>query len=240
MLTRLREPLLPLAAAASLALVLIVVVATAAIRLSGGDLGDYLAAVRMTHRASASIATLFIAPAAWLAWRAGRRPLAAAIVLATAFLSILGAATGISPPPLAQAGNLLGGLALAALLAALFRAGTRAASAWPFVPLVVLQVCLGAWLSIFAETLWGWALVVHATLGCALALGAAWLATHLRHALGRFALLVLALAVPASGISAALFDLPLGAALAHSASVVFLLVALSACLTHIKWGAPRF
>ncbi|HEX6267681.1 MAG TPA: hypothetical protein VFZ81_12385, partial [Burkholderiales bacterium] len=106
-----------LLAGAGLALVLVVIAASAAIRLSGQDLGSILPVVRGIHRVSASVAALLIVAAAWLAWRGGRRRLAAAILLVTAGLSVLGAATGISPPPWAQAGNLLGGLLLAALLA---------------------------------------------------------------------------------------------------------------------------
>jgi hypothetical protein len=114
-----RERALRALAAGSLALVLVVIVASAAIRLSEQDLGAWMPLVRGTHRASASLATLLILAVSWLAWRAGRRALAAGILVLTVALSILGAATGISPPPAAQAGNLLGGLALAALLARL-------------------------------------------------------------------------------------------------------------------------
>ena len=90
-------------AAASLLLVLVVIIASAAIRLASQDLGSWLPVVRATHRFSASLATLLILAVAIMAWRGERRALAAAIVLVTAFLSVLGAATGIGPPPWAQA-----------------------------------------------------------------------------------------------------------------------------------------
>jgi heme A synthase len=206
-------------AGASLALVLVVGAASAAIRLSAQDLGAYLPLVRATHRVSASLATLLILAAGVLAWRDGRRRLAAAIVLVTLGLSVLGAATGIGPPPWAQAGNLLGGLLLAALLAALLAKGKLRLHAALF--LVAVQACLGAWIAIFAEELWTPVMLLHAVLGLGLAAGAAWLGAKQ----GRPLLLLLALAVPASGAASALLGLPLGATLAHSASVALLVCA---------------
>lgn len=206
-------------AGASLALVLVVIVASAAIRLSGQDLGAYLPLVRGTHRVSASLATLLILAAGLLAWRDGRRRLAAAIVLLTLGLSALGAATGIGPPPWAQAGNLLGGLLLAALLAALLGRGEWRVH--PVLLLVAIQACLGAWIAVFAEELWTPVMLAHALLGLGLAAGAAWLGARQ----GRLLLLLLAPAVPASGAASALLGLPLGATLAHSTSVALLLCA---------------
>jgi hypothetical protein len=203
-------------AAASLALVLVVIAASAAIRLSGQDLGAWLPAVRLTHRLSASLATLLIVVSAVLAWRGGRRSLAVALVLVTAFLSVLGAATGVSPPAWAQAGNLLGGLLLAALLSALLapKAPPRKTVWLAFAA----QACLGAWIAIYAEELWTPVFLTHVVLGLAIAGLVAWLS--IRNGLP--AAVLLALAVPASGAAAALFDLPLGAMLAHSASVALL------------------
>jgi hypothetical protein len=208
-----------LPAAAGLALVLAVIVASAAIRLSGQDLGSALGLVRGIHRVSASLATLLILAASVLAWRGGRRALAAILVLVTAALSVLGAATGIAPPPWAQAGNLLGGLLLAFLLAVLL---ARKSPPHGFVWLAVaLQACLGAWIAIYAEELWTPVTLLHVFLGAGLAAAAAWFGVRK----GALVLAMLAIAVPASGAAAALFGLPLGAMIAHSASVALLICA---------------
>lgn len=212
-------------AGAGLVLVLTVVVASAAIRLSHGELGAALAWVRGAHRFSASSATLLIAAVAYLAWRGGRRGYAAALVALTAFLSVLGAATGVAPPAAAQAGNLLGGLALAALLAAAAGASRLPA----FLLVVALQAALGAWISIFAAELWTPALFAHALLGLALAGGLAWAGVRCSRLGARLAVLALAAAVPASGAAAALLDVPLAVALAHSvAAALFVCVAATA------------
>ena len=212
-----------LLAAASLALVLIVVVASAAIRLSGQDLGSYLPLVRGTHRASASLATLLILAACWLAWRSGRRLLAVLILTLTLGLSVLGAATGIAPPPWAQAGNLIGGLLLAALLAALL--GSGKGSFRPYLLFGLLQILLGAWIAIFAKDLFTPVLLTHALLGLGLAAAAAWVFLRLRKPVQRLAAVLLAFAVPVSGAASALFALPFAAMLAHSTSVALLICA---------------
>jgi hypothetical protein len=210
-------------AAAGLVLVLVVVAASAAIRLSGQDLGAAMPLVRGAHRVSASVATLLVLAAGWLAWRAGRRALALAVVTLTIGLSVLGAATGTSPPPAAQAGNLLGGLALAALLAWLLREDKPTRLAWILVALVCLQVLLGAWLSIFAEELWSVPLLAHATLGFALAGAAVFFSLHR----GRFFIVILSLAVPAAGIASALLGQPLAASFAHATAAALLVAALA-------------
>jgi hypothetical protein len=208
-----------LLAAASLALVLAVVVASAAIRLSSQDLGGYLAVVRGVHRVSASLATLLILAASVLAWRAGRRGLAAALVLVTAGLSVLGAATGIAPPPWAQAGNLLGGLLLAFLLAVLLaKKPPPQRAVWLAV---TLQAGLGAWIAIYAEDLWTPVFLLHAFVGIGLAVAAARFGAKRGHLL----LVLLGIAVAASGAASALFGLPFGAMLAHSTSVALLICA---------------
>lgn len=215
--------------AASLALVLVVVLASAAIRLFNQDLGALLPVVRGVHRVSASAAALLILGVGWLAWRGGRRSLAAAAVLLMIGLSVLGAATGTTPPPAAQAGNLLGGLALAATLAWLLN--TRegiSGTGLVWVGLVCIQALLGAWLAIFAEEPWSLPLIVHATLGLALAGGVIWLSSF-RSIL--FA--VLAIAVPVTGIAAALLGQPLAAGLAHAAAVALLIAAAA-------WAHGRF
>jgi len=215
-------PALRALTAASLGLVLVVVLASVLIRLGAQELANYLPIVRGIHRVSASAAALLILGAGVLAWRSGRRVLAAAIIALTAGLSVLGAATGTSPPPLAQAGNLLGGLALAAMLAWLL--GARAVvskTALVVIGLGAGQALLGAWLSIFAEELWSLPLLAHATLGIGLATGAGWLALRARSA----AVVILAMAVPAAGFAAALLGQPLAAGLAHAASAALLIAA---------------
>jgi hypothetical protein len=209
--------------AASLALVLVVVIASAVIRLGGEDLGGLLPLVRGVHRVSASAAALAILAAGWLAWREGRRALALAVVVLMIGLSALGAATGTSPPPLAQAGNLLGGLALAALLAWLLVAEEAiSGKRLLFIGLICVQAVVGVWLSIFAAELWSLPLVVHATLGLALIGGIIWLASF-----RKILLVLLALAVPTTGIAAALLGQPLVASLAHAAAAAFLIAAVA-------------
>jgi heme A synthase len=215
--------------AASLALVLVVVLASAAIRLFNQELGTLLPVVRGVHRVSASAAALLILGVGWLAWRGGRRPLAAAVVLLMIGLSVLGAATGTTPPPAAQAGNLLGGLALAAMLAWLLN--TKEGISWNglmWIGLVCIQALLGAWLAIFAEELWSLPLIAHATLGFALAGGIIWLSSF-----RRILFAVLAIAVPVTGIAAALLGQPLAAGLAHAAAVALLIAAAA-------WAHGRF
>ena len=208
--------------AASLALVLVVVLASAAIRLFNEDLGALLPVVRGVHRVSASAAALLILGVGWLAWRGGRRALAAATVALMLALSALGAATGTAPPPAAQAGNLLGGLALAGLLAWLLNAEERLSGrrvVW--IALICTQAVLGAWLAIFAEELWSLPLVAHATLGLALGGAAAFLSLLHR----RFFFLILSVAAPVAGIASALLAQPLAASLAHAAAVALLIAA---------------
>jgi hypothetical protein len=214
--------------AAGLALVLVVVLASAVIRLGGEDLGGLLPLVRGVHRVSASAAALAILAAGWLAWRGGRRALAAATVALMLALSALGAATGTTPPPPAQAGNLLGGLVLAGMLAWLLSPHPSSRRMQIFIALLAIQAALGAWLSIFAAELWSLPLIVHATLGLALIGGIIWLASF-----RKILLVVLALAVPITGIAAALLGQPLAASLAHAAAAAFL-------ITAVAWAHGRF
>lgn len=210
------------AAATGLGLVLLVMVVSVAIRLDA----EPLFALRGVHRAAASLEVLAALALLWLAWRN-----ALLVIALTVFLSVLGIAAGQKPPPLAALGNLLGGLALAAAFArALGRAhGPRPQGssrlAWSAAALFALQCALGAWLSLFAEELWSWALLAHAALGLTLAAGAAWLALRLARAAQRFALLGIALAAPAAGAASALFGQPLGASLAHAAAAALLVAA---------------
>jgi heme A synthase len=215
--------------AAGLALVLVVVLASAVIRLGGEDLGGLLPLVRGVHRVSASAAALAILAAGWLAWRGGRRALAAATVALMLALSALGAATGTTPPPPAQAGNLLGGLALAGMLAWLLSPHPSSRRMQIFIALLALQAALGAWLSIFAEELWSLPLIAHATLGLALVAALAWFALQAK----LFIQILLGAAVPVTGIAAALLGQPLAASLAHAAAAAFLIAA-------VAWAHGRF
>lgn len=210
--------------ATSLALVLVVLFASALIRMAAEELGAMLAAVRGVHRVAASAAALTILGAGWLLWRAGRRGTAAALVGLMLALSALGAATGTEPPLPAAAGNLIGGLALAALLAWLLgREGRRGGEplAHAAAALVAAQVLLGAWNSIFELETWTLAMLAHATLGLAAAGFIAWLALRAR----AWALLAVACAAPLAGLVSGLLDAPLGPALAHAMSAALLVCA---------------
>lgn len=176
--------------------------------------------MRGIHRVAATAATPLLLFAAWLAWRGGRRAVGVGIAVLTVGLSVLGAATGISPPPVAQAGNLLGGLALAAMLARLF---SLEPPVEVLLALLAVQVVLGAWLSIFAEELWSVPLIAHATLGLALAGASAWFSLLQR----KFLIALVAVAVPAAGIASALLGTPFAASLAHAAAAALLVVALA-------------
>lgn len=210
--------------AASLALVLVVVFASAVIRLAGEELGGALVVVRGVHRVAASTAALAILAAGWYGWREGRRAMAAIVVALMLALSALGAATGTEPPPLAAAGNLLGGLALAALLAWQLGRERRQGGApllHVLAALVALQALAGAWNTIFEEETWTLLLVGHATLGLAISAILAWRALGARD----WALMALAAAVPLAGFASALLGGPVLAALAHAAAAALLVVA---------------
>jgi hypothetical protein len=210
--------------ATSLALVLGVVFASAVIRLLGEDLGGALLVVRGVHRVAASAAALAILAAGWVGWREGRRAMAAIVVALMLALSVLGAATGTEPPPLAAAGNLLGGLALAALLA--WQLGReRRRGGEPLLhllaALVALQVLAGAWNTIFEEETWTLVLVGHATLGLATAGLLGWIALRVR----AWGILALACAAPIAGLASGLLDAPAGPALAHAATAALVVTA---------------
>lgn len=211
--------------AASLALVLVVVVASAVIRLLGEDLGGALLVVRGVHRVAASAAALAILAAGWYGWREGRRAMAAIVVALMLALSALGAATGTEPPPLAAAGNLLGGLALSALLAWWLGRDARRGGE-PLLhavgALALAQALLGAWSTIFErDETWTLALLGHATLGLALAGLLGWIALRVR----AWWLVALAVAAPLAGLASGLLDAPAGPALAHAAAAALLVSA---------------
>ncbi len=232
-------------AAAGWALMLAVVAASAYIRMSAAPGADVDLA-RGVHRASASLAGLVVLLlAAHALWRRVLVPGALAALALTAFLALLGRATGSAPPPPAALGNLLAGVALAALLAWLFgraRAPWRAAAperrlAHAALAAAALQVAFGAWIATFlaAErpSLAPW---VHAATGIAVAALVAWLGMRLSRAgLARPGMAVIALAALAlaAGIVAALLDLPTLAALAHPLATVLLLSALAQAVARI-------
>ncbi len=175
--------------------------------------------------------------AGWAAWRlriadpalARAAALAAAL---TVLLSILGAAAGQNPSRLAAAGNLLGGLTLAATFAwTLGRSAARPGEARVshiglVLALLAAQCVLGAWVSqLAAESLWSFPLFAHVVLGTGVSALAAWLALRLDAPLQRFVLLGASLAAPAAGFASALFGQPLAAMLAHAAAGALLAAA---------------
>lgn len=232
------EARLAAAAAAGLALVLVVIVVSVAIRL-GADVASprTMVALRGVHRTSASLEVLAMLALAWFAWRERARnaALARAAAVAAAItlsLSVLGIVAGQNPPRAAALGNVLGGLTLAAAFAwALGRARGRAPSSRNGVRVghalaasFAAQCMLGAWLSIFVQGAWSWALVAHAELGLVLAAGSGWLALRLARAAPGRALLGVVLAVPVAGLSA-ISGQPLVASLAHATAVALLVAA---------------
>jgi hypothetical protein len=86
---------------------------------------------------------------------------------------------------------------------------------------VTLQAGLGAWIAIYAEDLWTPVFLLHAFVGIGLAVAAARFGAKRGHLL----LVLLGIAVAASGAASALFGLPFGAMLAHSTSVALLICA---------------
>ena len=232
-------------AAAAWALMLVVVAASAYIRMSPAPGADVDLA-RGVHRASASLAGLAVLLLAGYAlWRRVLVPGALAALALTVFLALLGRAAGSAPPPPAAIGNLLGGVALAALLAWIYG---RALAPWRAAALerraalaalaaAVLQVAFGAWMAIFLPvdqpSLVPW---VHAATGVASAALAAWLGLRLsRTALARQGLALIALAALAlvAGTASLLVELPTLASLAHPLATVVLLSALAQVVARI-------
>jgi hypothetical protein len=220
------------ACAAALALVLAVIVVSAALRLGAESFSaSEMKLLRGLHRSAASLELLALLAVAWLAWRT-RTGVGAAMLagLLTAILAILGILAGQKPPSAAAFGNFALGLALAASFAWLFgglqkkqTSSCRGASI--AAALVAVQALLGGWIAIFSQTLWSWAFALHAVLGISLAAAAIWLASRLQRAAARFAAAALALAVPVAGFASALFELPLGATLAHAVAAAFFISA---------------
>lgn len=224
-----------LAAAVGLSCVLVVVLASAAIRLNSraGLLLPFLdasqvGALRVLHRAAAS---LEVVAAAWIAWQAWRRraeqgtPAMAAGLLAalTVLLSVIGIVGGRGPAPLMALGNVLGGLALAAafawLLGLLSPLATRIATPLALAALLAVQAIVGARLSVFGHAA-PVALPAHIFLGLAIAV---WLARAGRR------LVILGIVAAASGFTALQYEYSAALALAHAAFAA-LLIAVAAGL----------
>jgi heme A synthase len=224
--------------AAGLALVLAVVLLSAAIRLgqtAAPPLSDgILLILRGFHRTAASLEVLVAAWLSWFAWRirSERPALARGIALAaglTIALSVLGIVAGRTPPPAAAMGNLLGGLALAAVFAWLLAEsrspGAQAAgrAAWIWILLIAAQCVLGARLAVFSGAGSSAALPAHAMLGILLAAGGVWLAQHSAHLPRRWAGTALALLVPIAGFTALHYEDSSSAAFAHAAAAAVLI-----------------
>ena len=222
-------------------LVLLVVVVSVAIRLGQAATpplaAGELLALRAVHRTAASLEVLAMLWLAGLAWRARfERPvfargaaLAGALTLA---LSVLGIAAGQNPQPAAALGNLLGGLALAAVFARLIGDLRPCATTAPALAvrlggaLLVVQCLLGAGLSLYGPALASQAMLpAHAMIGLALAASALWLARRGKPPVARAAGFALALAVPVAGFTALHYEFSPSAAFAHAAAAALLLIA---------------
>lgn len=234
-------------AAAGLALVFAVVLLSSAIRLgqvAAPPLGEgMLLMLRALHRAAASLEVLAAAWLAWIAWRvrAEHSALALGVALAAALtvaLSVLGIVAGRTPAPAAAAGNLLGGLALAAvfawILGVLRQPAGRAADyvVAGVAVLLAVQCLLGARLAVFPAGAASPALPAHAMLGILLACGAAWFARGIGRARRRATGFALALLVPLAGFTALHFEHSAAAAFAHAIVAALLIVA--AAYTRIR------
>ena len=227
-------------AAAGLALVFCVVLLSAAIRLgqaTAPPLGEGMVwMLRALHRAAASLEVLVAAWLAWFAWRmrTERPALARGVALAAAItiaLSVLGIVAGRTPPPPAAAGNLLGGLALAAvfawILGVLHQPAGRAAdyAVAGGAVLLTVQCLLGARLAVFPAGAASPALPAHAMLGILLACGVAWFARGIGNARQRAAGFTLALLAPLAGFTVLHFENSAVAAFVHAGVAALLVVA---------------
>ena len=229
------------AAAAGLVLVYAVVLLSAAIRLGQAATPPLdaaaLWALRAAQRIAASLEVLALIWLGLLVWRARRErpPLVRGVALAAAVtlaLSVLGIVVGQTPPPAAAIGNLLGGLALAAIFAWTLRVlrepAVRAATVVGAIgaALLAAQCLLGARLAIYPAAASSPALPAHAMLGIVIASGAAWLALRIEHhRWRRAAAFTLAVLVPAAGFTALQYESSAAAAFVHAAVVALLVVA---------------
>ena len=221
-------------AAFGLGLILAVVVAAAGIRL-----GIAVGALRVVHRAAASLDLAVSVWLAWTAWRA-RASLPAtlrAAILAlglAGFLTVVGIAAGRNPPPVAAAANLLGGLGLVAAFAWVLGGlaeGNRALTPvlGSLLGLVLaLQLGLGARLAIVER--YATALPVHGVLAVLLAGLLGWVGlAQVRGAAGKV-LFVLALAAALAGFTSLHYEYSAVAALVHALAAAFLLAATAYAL----------
>ena len=202
-----------MAAALGLALVLTVVIAAAGIRLKTGIPG-----LRIVHRVAASLEVVVVL---WLAWMAWRRPAVLLALALTALLSVVGIIGGQEPPRAIAAINLLGGLTLAALFAWMLRtpgSGSWGRSLTVVAGLLIIQVALGAWLTIVERT--GAALPAHGLFAMALMALVIFLGFKKR-------LLLAALVTVLAGFTALHYEYSPMAALAHAITAA-LLVAITA------------
>lgn len=242
-----------LLAAAALLLVLIVVAASAFIRLAQEELicagcaapaphaGVELAFARSVHRASASLSGVLVLAlgALSLARRALRPALGPAAALAlvlVATLAALGPLSGGAPGRAVAVSNLLGGLALASVLAWLTgrskpaqRGSAPRSLALVACCIAAAQCLLGAWAGTGGLPPPTGLLLAHAVLGvlCAVlatALGI-WLAGRGERGLGA-ALVLLAALAPVAGLVSALLGVALAGALGHASAAALLLATL--------------
>jgi hypothetical protein len=242
---RTREPRL-LLAGAGLGLVLVVVLASAGIRLGAEAFPhEAIQVLRGVHRTAASLEALVVLLLLWTAWRSR---LVLAIAALTLLLSVVGVLAGRNPPAGAALVNVLGGLALVACFSMLLKAMARGQGAEPgnalhgnvvltpiyFVPVLALQVLLGAIAAVVVKEVVSFTVFVHALLGTALVVFIARAALRMDAPLLRMSLLLLALVVPAAGFGAALFGLPAGGSLAHAAAVALLVSAAAFSFAHAK------
>ena len=195
---------------------LAVVIAAAGIRLQTGIPG-----LRIVHRVAASLEVVVVL---WLAWMAWRRPAVLLALALTALLSVVGIIGGQEPPRAIAAINLLGGLTLASVFAwMLAEKGSGPFSAkrvlTPFSVVLVVQILLGAWLTIVERT--GAALPAHGLLAMALMALVIFLGVRKR-------LLLAALITVLAGFTALHYEYSPMAALAHAITAA-LLIAITAC-----------
>jgi hypothetical protein len=221
-------------AAFGLGLILAVVVAAAGIRL-----GIAVGALRVVHRAAAS---LDLAVTLWLVWTAWRARASLPAVLRASILAIglvgvltvVGIAAGQNPPPVAAAANLLGGLGLVAVFAWILgelATGNRVLtpSLGVLVGLVLaIQLALGARLAIVAR--YAFALPVHGVLALVLAGIVGWVGlAQVRGGAGKV-LFALALAAALAGFTSLHYEYSAVAALVHALAAAFLLAATAYAL----------
>lgn len=228
------------AAAFAFACMLIVIAASAYLRLSTvfPPLLDGTLAARGAHRVAASLAGMAVLWLGILAYRReAARPAAGAALALTAFLALLGGATGSAPPPAAALSNLLGGLSLAVLLAWAHVGAARTAPvpvsrrfALAVLGAACIQAVLGAWMGTRPDPVEGNILLAHLLLGVVVALLAGWLGVRLAgagSAVTGWVVLALAGAVPLAGVGSAFLEPSAELAVVHPISAALLLAVLA-------------